>query len=122
MAFLSRDQILGCNELQTEEVNVPEWGGSVLVRAMTGLERDRFESSIMNTQGGKSPTLKYENIRAKLAQKTIVDPVDMRTPMFTEGDIDALGKLSAVALDRVFTAAQRLSGLTSEDVDEMAKN
>jgi len=41
--------------------------------------------------------------------------------LFTDADVKALGMKSAVALQRVFDVAQRLSGITSDDVDELAK-
>ena len=44
---LSRDDILKAADNEPEEVDVPEWGGSVLVRGMTGRERDAFEVSLM---------------------------------------------------------------------------
>ena len=40
---LSRDDVFKKVSLATEEVEVPEWGGSLLVRGMTGKERDMFE-------------------------------------------------------------------------------
>jgi hypothetical protein len=122
MAFLSRDYILNVEDLKTEIVFVPEWGGEVLVRGLTGTERDKFESSIMSQNNGKSPAFKFDNIRAKLVQKSVVDPTDEKTPIFNDADIEMIGKKSAQALDRVFTVAQRLSGLTSNDVEEMVKN
>jgi hypothetical protein len=36
--------------------------------------------------------------------------------------VEALGKKSAAALNRVFEVAQRLSGITDDDVEELAKN
>ena len=40
---LSRDDILKAADNEPEEVDVPEWGGSVLVRGMTGLDRAAAE-------------------------------------------------------------------------------
>jgi hypothetical protein len=122
MAYVSREQILNADDLKTETVAVPEWGGDVLVRGLTAKERDDYEASLMSQQSGKSPTLKYDNIRAKLVQKSIVDPVDMKTPVFTVADIEALGKKSGQAIDRIFGVAQRLSGITQADTDELEKN
>jgi len=46
---LNKEQILRADDLKTEEVDVPEWGGSVRVRVLTGTERDAFESSIYDS-------------------------------------------------------------------------
>lgn len=127
MKALTADEILGTEDLPTEWVPVKEWGGKVLVRALSGTERDRFESSIVKTRGNKREA-NTENIRAKLAQLTIVDPFDKaeevakRRPLFTPKQIDALGRKSAAALDRVYDVAARLSGLTNKDVEELAGN
>lgn len=117
--LLTRDEILQANDLQTEEVEVPEWGGSVLVRGMTGTERDAFEESIIEVKG-KKQNINMQNLRAKLISKTVVD--ENGNPIFTPGDVDALGKKSAAALSRVFAVAQRLSGMSDEDLDELTKN
>jgi len=85
---------------------------------MTGAERDQFESSIVQ-QRGKNHSVNMVNIRAKLASQTVCDESGKR--LFTDADVKALGAKSAVALQRVFDIAQRLSGITSEDVDELAK-
>ena len=47
MTLLSKTAILTANDLQTEDVEVPEWGGAVRVRSFTGRERDAFESSMV---------------------------------------------------------------------------
>jgi len=118
MNILSRDDILKAEDIKVELVEVPEWGGSVHVKGMTGAERDQFESSIVQ-QRGKNHSVNMVNIRAKLASQTICDESGKR--LFTDADVKALGAKSAVALQRVFDIAQRLSGITSEDVDELAK-
>ena len=44
--ILNREQILAANDVKTRIVDVPEWGGSVIVRGLTSLERDRAIASI----------------------------------------------------------------------------
>jgi hypothetical protein len=117
MATLTRDEILKVVDVEIEVVEVPEWGGEVCVKGMTGAERDKFESSIVQ-QKGKEQTLNMANIRAKLASMTICDAEGKR--LFSEADVQALSQKSASALQRVFGVAQRLSGIGDEDVKEMA--
>ena len=45
VVFLNREAILAAEDLPRELVEVPEWGGAVYVRALTGAERDQFEAS-----------------------------------------------------------------------------
>ena len=119
MALLTRDAILQAQDLPTERVSVPEWSGECLVRALTGAERDAFEQSIVE-QRGKSTRMNLSNLRAKLVALTVVDEEGNR--IFSDSDAKLLGKKSALALNRVFEVAQKLSGLTSEDVEELTKN
>lgn len=116
--ILSRDQILTARDIATETVPVPEWGGEVLVRGMSGTERDAFEASVVSMRDGK-PAVDVRGIRAKVVAACVVGEDGQR--LFGEDDVEALGQKSAQALNRVFEAAQRLSGLTKEDVDQLGK-
>jgi hypothetical protein len=88
LRYIDRDMILNAQDIATEDVDVPEWGGRVCVKGMSGTERDAFEQSIVDTSSKGGPRMKTENIRAKLLVKTIVDPVTIK-PIFTVADIDA---------------------------------
>jgi hypothetical protein len=118
-SYLTRDAILAAASLKTEEVDVPEWGGIVLVRELSGRERDEWEASLA-VQRGKQMVPDVANMRAKLAARCIVG-ADLE-PVFTQQDVAALGELSAAALDRVFEVASRLSGLSETDLEEMQGN
>jgi len=117
--LLGRQEILDALDTQTEVVDVPEWGGAVTVKGLSGTERDAFEAD--NTlRKGKNIEINLRNIRARLVQLSTIDPDGKR--LFTFADLDALGAKSAKALDRVFAVAMKLSGLSQDDVDELAKN
>jgi flavoprotein len=42
--------------------------------------------------------------------------------LFSDSDVAALGSKSSRSVQRVFNVAQKLSGLSDEDIDELAKN
>lgn len=115
---LTKDDILALDDLPRESVDVPEWGGTVYVRTLTGTERDAFEASVMAPR--KGARMNTANIRARLGVLCIVDENGER--LFSDRDAIELGKKSAPALDRIFTAAQRLNGLSAEDIEELVKN
>ena len=119
MTLLTREQILAASDLPTEQVAVPEWGGEVIVKALSGAERDRFEAGSMQQHGNRRE-LRLENIRARLVAVAVVDETGRR--LFTDADVAALGRKSAAALNRVFEAASRLSGITDADIEELEKN
>ena len=116
---LTKAQILGAADIVTEEVHVPEWDGSVLVRGLTGAQRDEFELSLVE-QHGRKQVWHREDVRAKLLVLSIVDEEGNR--LFSEGDIQALSQKSASALERLFNVSRRLSGLSDTDVAELSKN
>ncbi len=115
MALLTKEAILAADDRPTELVSVPEWGGEVKVRSLSGKERDTFEKTLA---AGKGVDLR--NIRARLVATCAIG--DDGKQLFTAGDVEALGDKSARALDRVFSVAQRLNGFTKADVDELVKN
>jgi len=117
---LSKEDILKAEDLGTEEVDVPEWGGSVLVRGMTGAERDAFEVAGRDQRTGQRRPDALSNVRAKLVARCVVD--DDGTRLFTDADVAALGEKSGAAIDRVFAVAARLSGLGEEDQEEMTRD
>ena len=112
--ILNREAILNIQDLKTEEVEVPEWGGAVLVRALTGAERDQFEATVVETKG-KNTRVNLVNARAKLVAMSVVD--EEGNKLFTPADVAALGKKSAAALARIFDVAMRLAGISEKDIE-----
>ena len=119
MTLLSKSAILCANDLQTEDVEVPEWGGAVRVCSFTGRERDAFESSMVRGDG-RDRRVDLTNMRARLVGLTVIDETGQR--LFTDEEADLLGAKSGAALDRVFAIAQKLNGLSGSDVEELTKN
>ena len=50
MTYLTRDAILEAEDIETEEVAVPEWGGNVLVRGLSGTQRDIWEQGLVEVE------------------------------------------------------------------------
>ena len=113
---LSRNQILEANDLPKKEVKVPEWNGSVFIRTLTGEERDRFEADYAEMKEKKA----IGNFRAKFLALAICD--EEGKPLFTQEDVNSLGKKSARALQRLFNIATTMSGIGEKDLEEMVKN
>ena len=120
MGHLGKEDILKAADNDPEEVNVPEWGGVVLVRGMTGRERDAFEVSLMTPGRGGKRVMDPANVRAKVVTRCVVD--DDGNRLFTDSDVVEIGGKSAAALERVYAVAARLSGLSDEDQEAMARD
>ena len=117
--FLSRNEIFKTVDLKTKEIFIPEWGGKVCVRSLTGAERDRFEAETMEKRGDGYQA-NFENLRARLIALSVVDEDGKH--LFMAGDVKKLGEKNSAALNRIFEVSRRLSGLTGQDVEDLAKN
>jgi hypothetical protein len=124
---LGADDILGADDVTIEPVKVPEWGGkTVLVRGLSGEERDAWEASIrqirpsLSKKGEQEIVLNQTNARAKLLVKCIVNTQGQR--VFTDQQAPALGRKNGRALDRLYDVASRLSGLSDEEEEVIEGN
>ncbi|MCM1972333.1 phage tail assembly chaperone [Streptomyces sp. G1] len=117
---MGADDILGADDVVIEPVTVPEWGGRVvLVRGLSGEERDAWEASIrkirpsLSKKGEQEIVVDQTNARAKLLVKCIVRADGSR--VFTDQQAPALGRKNGKALDRLYDVATRLSGLSDDE-------
>jgi len=125
---LTGAEILALDDLPRERLEVPEWGDAIIfIRTMTGLERDAWEESIIkmtprrvNGKNIQEPEIIMKNARAKLVAKVAVNEAGEQ--MWKPEEVTALGGKNCGALDRCFSAAQRLNHLSNEDVEELTKN
>lgn len=115
---LTKEQILSINDLEIEEVFIPEWKDSVYVRSLTAFERDKLEQDLIDSKG-KASIKNLENLRARLCSISICN--ENGELLFSPNEVKALGEKNASALSRIFSVAQRLSGLTSDDVENLTK-
>lgn len=129
--LLSRDDILKADDLETEDVSVPEWAPKgtpdpsacvVRLRMLTGTERDRFERMMNEAQTSTNSSKKKlaENFRARMISMCAVD--ENGNKLFNAGDIAALGTKSSKALSRVFDKCQQMNGFTESDVEELTES
>lgn len=119
MNLLSKEAILQADDRRYEIVSVPEWGGDVRLRSMSGAERDEFENGLQQQVGNKQ-VINARNARAKLAALCIVDERGQR--MFEAREVIKLGSKSSMALQRVYDVACRMNGFTEEDMAELTEN
>jgi hypothetical protein len=120
---LSHDDFLRADDRQPEEVSldgIPGYDGrTVLVRGLTGAERDQFETSMLVRRGNKLET-NWHNLRAKLVALCVVD--DDGKPLFDVAETELIGNKSAAVISRIYDTAARLSGLSESDVEELIGN
>jgi hypothetical protein len=114
--MLTKDDILKADDIEIEPVEA--WHGTVYVRGMTGTERDAFEASVITMRGTKQ-SINLRNVRAKLCVMTLCEKSGAR--LFEDSDMEALSGKAASELQKVFAVAQRLSGITEKDVEELTE-
>ena len=117
---ISKEQILNVKDYDVREVDVPEWGGMIRLKSMSGKERDAFESKCLTrNKGGK--IFNVDGLKALLITCVVMNP-DNDELMFTSDDIENLNKKSAKVINQLFEVASEMNGLGKEAVDELVKN
>lgn len=110
--MLTRDQILRARDFETKTIDVPEWGGEVLVRSLSGRSRDQLEAKYMAGE--------LVGLKAFVVASCVCDEDGVL--VFAAEDIEALHGRSASAIERVFEAAFSVSGLSPGAVQDAEGN
>lgn len=106
--------------IDREPLVVPELGGTIYVRGMSGKERDRFEEGLRIRKGKRTGQSDLRNFRAMLAVKVIVGEDGER--LLHDGDVELIGLLPAGVLDRVLAKCTELSGKAEEEIDDLGND
>jgi len=105
---LDKTTILAAPDLKRETVNVPEWGGDVMLQEMTALDRDRLNAEVHAGSDGPD----FTNFRAKVLVRCVVNEDGSR--IFCDEEATALGSKSKAALDRLETIANKINKVNSD--------
>lgn len=110
--YLIPSEIMSADDLQPEDVHVPEWGGYVKLRPLTAAEALQFTDAAKKDK---------ENSNLRILVMSAITPEG--SPLFTLADVKQLQQKSLRAIMRIQRAALRLNGLKEEEVaKEEAKN
>lgn len=115
---LDRSQILSKKvNLPRQEIQIPEWEGSVWVRSLTVGERDQIDSEFNAARSkGRTP----DNLRARMIIKGCCDEAGQ--PLFTEADLQEINKLPATTLEKIFDSILKINRIGAGAVEESEKN
>lgn len=109
---LSKKAILAAKDTKLKgPVAVPEWGGDVYFRTISGMERDQFEDAYSEQ--------KMKAFRARFLVLTISDENGER--LFGDNEVEALGQKSSVVINRLFDEAWQHNAFTQEAVDALGE-
>lgn len=122
MNTLTRDQLLSPRKLPRATIDLPDLGGAVIVRGLTAAERDAYEASMVQMRKGRG-ALNEESMRTARARIVQMGAINEDgSPLFAPADIAQIGNLPAAAVERLFDAIRRLSGMSDADIEELAGN
>jgi hypothetical protein len=114
--MLRREEILGAKDIAIETIAVPEWGGEVLVRSLSGTQREAMDRVIYEGRQVGRPV----SIFATVAAYSIVDATGAR--LFSDEDIGALAAKNSAPLERIWDWHTHHSGIGVKSLEEAAKN
>jgi len=109
--MITKDQIFQTEDLTSIKVNVPEWGGEIILKVMTGADRDKYMRFISKQDGIP------ENMMERLVVLTAYDEEGKK--LFEDSDIPALSKKSSLVISRLFSESAKLNKISNESVDEL---
>ncbi len=115
--LLSFDEIIDADDIQTEYVDVPEWGGRVKVISLTGEERGKVFAAIRaHGKQIKDEDEAQSIFYARVIAASLVDENGNR--IAGQSKAMALTKKNAAALNRVYRVCARISGIGQEEEDQ----
>lgn len=111
--LLTAADILAADDIRSIEVEIPQWGGSVRVRGLSGKLRSQLEQKI-------SSKANFGDIKMLVVLNCTID--EAGKPLFSNSQRPALEEKSADAIELIFEAACRLSGIGDKQVQEAEGN
>ena len=112
-SYLTAESILQSEDFAYDEVDCPEWGGTVRIRSMSGAQRVTLKKAIEQGQN---------DIDEMVCVMCIVDADGNR--IFNRSQIGELGKKNTKAISRVAKRIVEISGLRDPEksVKDAEKN
>ncbi len=109
---LTREEILDADDLEVWDIEVPEWGGTVLVQSLTAAQVERVQRKYK----GKG----IKGLTAALVALACVDENGNR--LFQQVDLERLSNKSLSACTRVLKVIMEQNAMEEDELEELAKN
>jgi hypothetical protein len=125
--FLSREALLGATGCPEEAVFVAGLKAHLVVRGLTGAALDTYHQGITVGKGAKRD-VNMKNLRTKLLVLSLFTAVPGKDGtlvggerLLRDGDEERLSQIRGDVIGQLFPIAQRLSGMSDEEVEELGK-
>lgn len=112
-----RERILRANDFTCEQIEIAEWGLTVEVRSMSGAARAAIVQA--GAAAGQLPDM--SKFTADIVVMCTFDP-ESGEQVFTKDDAALVLEKNGAALEKIVTAAMRISGFAVEAVDKAGKD
>lgn len=117
--FLTAKDILKARDLPREVMDIEEWGGRVIVRALSASEK--VEMGLTFHGHGEDPVAVITpDMFPKMVSWALVN--EDGTQMFTEVDVVELSRKALEPIQAIAEKSLELSGLLDKDIDEAGKD
>ena len=108
---LSLNDILAVADVETRRVDVPEWGGTVVIKGLTKRDQQRLRKQASAAAG----TFDADVMEHLILSQCLAEPV------VTPEQAAQLLEKSAAAVDRVLTAIMDITGLSEAAQRSMSR-
>jgi len=119
MTALTKDQILKADDSTYDDVEIPEWGGTVRLKSFSGTKRTELYKQI---EGRDKDGVKVDDalkFQLTLVAASIVN--DKGEIQFSQEDVQYLAEKSSGVLDKLAEKCMRLNGLGAA-LDDIKEN
>ena len=121
--ILSFEEIIAADDCETKDVNVPEWGGSVRFKTMSGKDRDNYIQTVQSRLVGSGDNRRvrnYQGLPAILLSACLVKADGSK--LMERKQVEDLQSKNGAIIDRLVKIAQEMNGLSDAEVVKQAKN
>jgi len=113
MAFLTLDEIKGVDDITKRTIEVPEWGGDVCVKSMSGRLRNNLEQKI-------SSNAPHGDVKMLIVTNCCIKEDGSR--LFSDSDKKWLLEKASKPLETIFEAVCKMSGIGLDAAEEAEGN
>ena len=116
--IINRDQALKADDLRRDKVEIPEWGGDLYVREITGAESLVFDSWMAENKDNKKVLgVGWHPIMVMLCACD-----DKGKRIFQDDDLELLKGKNKVVISRIAEKAIKINKMGADEIEEETKN
>lgn len=119
MNALTRNQIIALDDLKPFDVEVPEWGGTIRLRGLSGTERQFVEDWYANHPEANGSRKSFE-LATHVIIKVAMDESGAR--LFQDDDFKTLMTKSGGVADALFSKILKASAMSTKEREEQEGN